>query len=112
MAMLVGLNEAKAQLRQDSNDDDGYITMLIHAASGMVLNYLKRDLNDLTSDDLIDYDSEGVIIMEEETRMATLYLIGMLYRDRDGQMSDKWQQGYLPYPVTAMLYPLRDPALK
>lgn len=110
MAMLVGLNEAKAQLQVDHNDQDAHITFLIHAASGAVLNYLKRDLNDIESDDALVMDSDGVIEMEDEVKLATLYLIGVMFRDRDGVDMAGWDHGYLPKPVIALLYPLRDPA--
>jgi hypothetical protein len=113
MVMLVGLNEAKAQLQVDHNQQDAHIEMLIHACSGAVLNYLKRDVADLDSDNALEVDSDGVIIMEWEVTLATLYLVGVMFRDRDGpasiEQSSFVDQGYLPRPVTALLYPLRDP---
>lgn len=111
MVMLVTLEEAKRQIQVDHTDQDAHITLLIHAASGAVLNYLKRDLTDLDSDGELEVDSEGVVVMEYEVQLATLYLIGVMFRDRDGVDMGAWEQGYLPKPVTALLYPLRDPAL-
>lgn len=111
MVMLVGLNEAKAQLQVDHSDQDAHITFLIHAASGAVLNYLKRDLTDLDSDGELETDSEGVIEMEPEVRMATLFLIGELFRNRDDATSPGWEHGYLPKVVIGLLTPLRDPSL-
>ncbi len=110
MVMLCTLSEAKAQLQMDHSDQDAHITLLIHAASGAVLNYLKRDLTELESDDTLEIDSDGVIVMEDEVKLATLYLIGVMFRDRDGVDTNAWEHGYLPKPVIALLYPLRDPA--
>ena len=112
MVMLVGLNEAKAQLQVDHSDQDAHIRFLISAASGSVLNYLKRDLTDIDSDGELETDSEGVIVMEDEVSMAVLFLVGELFRNRDDGGSAGWSMGYLPPVVTALLYPLRDPALK
>ena len=111
MAMLVGLNEAKAYLRMDHADDDQKITFLIHACSGAVLNYLKRDLTNLDSDGQLFEDSEGVVEMEDEVKLAVLYWVGLTYRDPDGVEADKWTPGYPPTPIMNLLYPLRDPAL-
>lgn len=117
MYKLVGLEEAKAQLRVDTDADDTLIEFLINACSRIVLNYLKRDIADMDSDELVsgdvsvEYDSDGVLEMEDEVRLATLYLIGVMYRDRDGEHSKEWRLGYLPLPVIALLYPLRDPSL-
>jgi hypothetical protein len=38
-------------------------------------------------------------------------MVGILARDRDGVEAKDWDHGYLPRPVTSLLYPLRDPAL-
>jgi hypothetical protein len=43
--------------------------------------------------------------------MATILLTGHFYNNPDGDPEHDWEQGYLPRPVTALLYPLRDPAL-
>ena len=110
MVMLVGLNEAKAQLQVDHSDQDAHIRFLISAASGSVLNYLKRDLSDLESDGEYFEDSEGVVEMEDEVKMATLFLVGELFRNRDDATAEGWETGYLPKVVTALLYPLRDPS--
>ena len=44
-------------------------------------------------------------------RMATLYLTAWMYRNRDQNADEAFQPGYLPAPVTAMLYALRDPVI-
>lgn len=111
MVMLVSLADAKAQLQVDHDLQDSHIELLIHACSGAVLNYLKRDVTDLDSDGTLEVDSDGIIVMEYEVSLATLYLIGVMFRDRDGVDMADWEAGYLPRPVTALLYPLRDPSL-
>lgn len=117
MYKLVGLNEAKVHLRVDSDAEDAHIELLINACSGAVLNYLKRDISDMQSDESVGgdievvFDSDGVLEMEDEVKLSVLYLIGVMYRDRDGAMMKDWQHGYLPPPVIALLYPLRDPSL-
>lgn len=109
MTMLVSLEEAKAQIRQTQDHEDEHIVLQIHAASAAVLAYLK-------SYDFVDSDGEAVA--EEvpyQVKAATLILVAMLFRDRDGPASiveSSWDQdGYLPRPVVALLYPLRDPAM-
>lgn len=126
--MYVTLDRAKAHLNMDHDDDDSLITAYIVAASGAVKNYIKsasvyevlRDSNDdpiLDSNDDPTYetDSSGDKIVRFEVQAAVLILIGYLYKDRDDNgntaIGGGFDAGYLPNPVTALLYPLRDPAL-
>jgi hypothetical protein len=89
-----------------------------------VKNYIKsasvyeidRDSNDdpiLDSNDDPTYvtDSSGDKIVRFEVEAAVLILIGHFYKDRDENADGAFEAGYLPRPVTALLYPLRDPAL-
>ena len=46
-----------------------------------------------------------------EVRAATVLMIGHLMRNPDNNVEGAFDRGYLPMPVTALLYPLRDPAL-
>lgn len=112
--MLVSLATAKNHLRMDHDAEDTLIEIYIHAASGAVLNYLKSN-----GDAYLD--SNGTIPMDiflepvgipYEVQAATLLLVGHFYKDRDNNEGGAFQQGYLPMPVTALLYPLRDPALQ
>ena len=112
--MLVSLATAKDHLRMDHEAEDVLIEIYIHAASGAVLNYLKSGADGF-------YDSNGLIPTDiflepigipYEVQAATLLLIGHFYKDRDNNSDGAFQQGYLPMPVTALLYPLRDPALQ
>lgn len=119
MTMLVGLAETKARLRFDHDAEDADLTLLIQAASQMVLNYLKMDESEFAGSEYDtdgDYptDTDGVLIGMDafpDVRAATIYLVGVLKRDPDGAEMDKWEHGYLPRPVMAMLYTLRDPAI-
>lgn len=120
MTMLVSLAETKARLRYDHSDEDVDLTFLIEACSQMVLNYLKVDESffagsEYDTDGTWPTDSDGVLIGTDnypEVKTATMYLVAVIKRDPSGVESDKWTMGNLPFPVMAMLYPLRDPALK
>ncbi len=119
MTMLVSLAQTKARLRFDTDAEDVDLTFMIEAASQMVMNYLKTDESffagsEYDTDGTWPADTDGVLIGADsypEVQTATIYLAGVLKRDPDGVEMDKWQMGYLPFPVMAMLYPLRDPAL-
>lgn len=112
MVMLVSLAKASAHLRQDTDDDDADLTLKIHAASGAVINYLKAGATFLDSSDDVETDSFGDPIgVPYEVEAAVLLLLGDLYANREPQDTDVWDRGYLPRAVTALLYPLRDPAL-
>ena len=62
---------------------------------------------DSAGDVIVDSNDEPVGI-PYEVQCAVLILVGYLYRNRD--TNDGFDPGYLPAPVTALLYPLRDPA--
>lgn len=123
--MLVRLEQAKEHLLVDFSSADADIKMKISAASGAVLNYLKNrkklyvvevdedgdEVLDSQGDPVYQLDSQGERIIRSEVQHATLLLLGVFFRDRDGSDSSIWQPGFLPAPVTALLYPLRDPAV-
>lgn len=123
--MLVTLEQAKEHLLVDFDDADNDIKLKISAASGSVLNYLKNrkklyvpqvdedgyDVLDSQGDVVYELDSSGDRIIRDEVKHATLILLGYFFRDRDGAEGKDWAPGFLPPPVTALLYPLRDPAL-
>lgn len=123
--MYVTLERAKAHLSMDHDEDDTLITAYVQAASGAVKNYLKsgspyeveRDSNDDPALDsngnpTYELDSSGDKIVRAEVQSAVLLMIGHLYKDRDENPDSAFEAGYLPKPVTALLYPLRDPALR
>lgn len=122
--MYVTLDRAKEHLNMDHSSDDNLITVYIQAASGAVKNYLKsaspyeveRDSNDdiivdSSGDPIYVEDSSGDKLVSYPVQAATLLMVGFLYKDRDENPDDAFARGYLPMPVTALLYPLRDPAL-
>lgn len=122
--MYVTLDRAKTHLNMDHDEDDNLIGMYITAASRAVKNYLKsgspfkvetdsdgNDVLDSSGDPVYERDSSGAKIIAEEVQAATLLLIGHLYKDRDENPDGAFEAGYLPKPVTALLYALRDPAL-
>lgn len=104
--MFVTLEEAKTQVRQGLDVDDEQLMLLIQAASASVANYLKDQAPVVDSSGEVDL--QGI---RPEVKQATLILLAIFYRDPDGQSVADWSAGYLPRPVTSILYPLRDPAL-
>lgn len=98
------LTDTKRSLRMldTETDDDALLEMLITAASKSVANYLKSSADPLLPD--------GAEI-PGEVRVATIILVGFLYRSPDQDPDKYFERGYLPAPVTALLYPLRDPAI-
>ena len=118
MTMLVTLPEAAEQLRRDTTDDNADLTLKIHAASGAVLNYLKganRFVQEVDADGNPVFDADGKPVYTTEVlfevKAAVLLMVGYLYKDRDNDKDREYEQGFLPRPVTALLYPLRTPAL-
>ena len=122
--IYVTMEQAKHQLQMDHDDDDSLIAGYIKSASKAVKNYIKsaspfeveRDAHDnpvLDSggDPIYVTDSQGDMVVAAEVQQATLLLVGYFYKDRDNNADGAYEQGYLPKPVTALLYPLRDPAL-
>lgn len=122
--MYVTLARAKQHLNMDHDLDDVLIDAYIRASSEAVKNYLKsaspydveRDSNDdpvldSAGDPIYAVDSNGDKIVRYAVQAATLLMVGFLYKDRDENPDDEFERGYLPRPVTALLFPLRDPAL-
>lgn len=123
--MYVTLERGKQHLNMDHDLDDVLITAYIGAASGAVKNYLKssspyeveRDSNDdpipdSSGDPIYIVDSSDDKVVKYEVQAAVLLMLGFLYKDRDENPDQAFAQGYLPKPVTALLYPLRTPALR
>lgn len=104
MIMLVSVEEASAWVRRDSDDgDDAGVLLLVESASDAVLNYLKAPA--------FIVDGEVVGEVPPVVKAATLQMFGYLYRLRGEDEKGEYEAGYLPRPVTALLYPLRDPSL-
>jgi len=119
MTMLVTIEDAKARLRIVHDAEDLDLEMMIQQASAAVMNYLGLAQDYYTAatassdsdSDLVSSDGTTTIPVPDEVQLATLLLVGILYRDRDGTEAKEWQHGYLPWPVTSFLYPLRDPVM-
>jgi hypothetical protein len=47
----------------------------------------------------------------KDIQMAVILLAGHYYRNPDNDIEEAFERGYLPRPVTAILYPLRDPTM-
>lgn len=120
--MYVTLARAKQHLNMDHDLDDVLIDAYIRASSEAVKNYLKsaspyeveRDSNDdpifdSSGDPIYVVDSSGKKVVKYAVQAATLLQLGFLYKDRDENADGAYDMGYLPKPVTALLYPLRDP---
>lgn len=104
--MFITLQDATQHLRVDDDADDSDITLKVHAASGAVRNYLKSAADAY-------FDADGAVIAAKvpfEVQAATLLMLGYLYKQRDEDSGHEFEEGKLPRPVTALLYPLRDPA--
>lgn len=121
---LISLEEAKAHLQMDHDESDAEIQRMIAEASAAVLNYLDgapigqpvRDEQGVVvrdTDDEVVYlrDSDDNLIVRFEVQAATKLLVGYLFRLRDEDERREFEMGYLPRPVTALLYPLRRPAV-
>lgn len=123
---LITLEEAKAHLLVDHDDDDLDIERKLQEASSAVLTYLdgapigqpQRDEQGTivrTADGGIEYLRDGDdLVIRYEVKAAVKLLLGELYKHReteqDGEVPHQYGYGYLPRPVVALLYPLRKPA--
>lgn len=104
--MLVSLDQAKAQIREIDDCSDDEITLMIEGASQTIANYLQSAFDpflDSTGDPHVD--SDGVVMdIPDDIKMATLILIGINYRNRDGDEEKLFGLGQLPFAVTAQIY--------
>ena len=100
---LATTEQARARLRLDDDFSEDDIELAIAGASEAVMAYLKRPVN----------YTEDTDPAPPQVVNAVLLLTGIFLRDPDGvEANDKWEQGYLPHAITALLYPLRDPAME
>ncbi|MEY9098885.1 hypothetical protein ABIA24_001794 [Sinorhizobium fredii] len=112
MISLVTLEDCKAALNIDHNDDDNAkLPLLIGAASQAVVRYLKDQAAEIMDLDAIQESPPDLDSVPEDVAVATIMLVGHFYKEPDGDAEKAFERGYLPMPVTALLYPLRDPAL-
>lgn len=112
MWMLVSLDRVKEVLRVTHENDDGMLEILTAGASRAVLRYLKGQAGDLLSiDSPPDSPPNDLEAVEEDVQIAVILLVGHLYRNPDNDTESAFDRGDLPKPVTALLYPHRDPTL-
>ena len=112
--MLVSLANVKVHLGIDFTTYDSYITLQINGASEMIIEYLKNGADSFTDSmgNTID-DSNGVAIgVPYRVQCACMLLVGYMFKNRDVNPENAFQLGMMPNDVTAMLYSLRDPALR
>lgn len=107
MPALVSLDQVKKALRIDTNDFDPDLDYKIGAASEAVIGYLKAGADGFfVSGDEIDPDA-----VPDRVQVATIMLVGYLFRNPDSDPDKDFELGYLPKPVMSLLYSMRDPAL-
>lgn len=107
MINLVTLEEAKEHLRVDHDADDSDIQLKIAGVSAVILDYLKD-----AADKIIDDNGQPIESTElYRVKIAVLLLLGILYKDRDGELMSQWRLGFLPDSVTALIYSLRSPTV-
>lgn len=107
MSLPVTLQQVKDHLRVDTDAEDSDIGLKLLSAQSAVLAYLKvATLDALKVGSPAEYPAGA----EGSITAATLLMVGYFYRDRDNDENHEWEQGYLPRPVTALLYGFRDPA--
>lgn len=117
MLQLVTLAQASSYVRRGGQTaDDAELTLLSQAASQAIAMHLEsgtRYLEFLNSDlEAIDENSDGVAQnVPEVVQAATLFLTAWLYRHRDEDDQKAFESGFLPYPVRALLGPLRVPVM-
>lgn len=114
MIDLITLEEAKAHLYIIHDADDADLKLKIYGASEAVLDYLKAEgvKNFIGEDGELLKDDEGNSLVPFKVKAATLLMLGYLHKDRDDNPGNAFEHGYLPKPVTALLYSMRDPALR
>ena len=125
MIELITMEEAQAHLKITDPDVDLLdLQLKIRAATKAVLNYLgpanfyeyEVDLNnfpivDTNGDPIYAETSAGARIVMYEVQAAVLLMLGYLNRDRDVDEEKAFEMGFIPRPVTALLYPLRTPTI-
>lgn len=112
MWMLVSLARVKTALRVTTDDDDEILEVYIAAASRAVHAYLGDQAGELLSiDSPPDSPPNDLEDVDERIQAAVIMLTGHFYRAPDQNPDGAFEQGYLPKPVTALLYSMRDPTL-
>ena len=119
MIGLVPVDMVRMALRIDDGESDELLEFYIAAASRAVTRYLKSQASEAVT--IVDSPAIDSPVMaapddlgnvDEAVQMAVVYLTGVFYKQPDGDEAKHFADtGELPYVVTALLYPLRDPTL-
>ena len=111
--LIVTIQEARGWLHLDDAETDATISRALSAASRAVVRYLKWQAGDiLVIDSPPDSPPNDLSAVPDDVAMAVLMLAGILMKERDGDEEGMFYDlGQLPKPVTALLYPLRDPTI-
>lgn len=119
MRAFLSVAQVKKRLRIDNDNEDDDIQAMILSSTSVILNYLKNQTLYQDSNGDVLVDSNGDVIVSQppnhagvpaEVMLSTALLVGLMYRDRDGEEMASWEQGYLPWFISAPMYQLRDPA--
>jgi hypothetical protein len=109
---FVSVNQIKIALRIDHDEEDSNLENLISAASRAIAVYIQMPTEPFAdTSGQIPFDTAGDPIVPEDVQHATIMLVGIWFRDPDGTEMEKWQQGYLPFAVTAGIYHYRTPSV-
>jgi hypothetical protein len=108
MIEFVTLEEAKGHLRIDTDAGDDDIKQKILSASSAIFDYVQGSREKLIDKDGVIIDGTAEL---QRVKMATLILVGILDRVRDGQEEKNYTAGNLPFSVTAHIYSLRAPTI-
>jgi hypothetical protein len=119
MDPFITVDDVRAQVRGDDVDtSDEEAEFFALAATRIISNHLKSSSPyepEVDSSGAIVLDSSGEVVytddVKPEVKQATRYLVGILWKNRDGDPEAMFADGRLPAPVRAILGPLRDPAL-
>ena len=90
--MLVSVDEVKAHLRIDQDEEDLYLESLIRQAQAAAEDYCRVSVED---------DAP------EPVRLAILLFVGFYYENRD--LPDRTTYGTMRIAFQNLLYPYRDP---
>lgn len=111
--LIVTIQEARDWLHLDDVEPNSVVSRALSAASRAVVRYLKWQAGSiLIIDSPPNSPPDDLTTVPDDVAMAVLMLAGILMKERDGDADGMFfDVGQLPKPVTALLYPLRDPTL-
>ena len=90
--MIVSVDEVKAHLRIDQDEEDAYLEGLIRQAQAAAEDYCR-----------VSFEDDA----PEPVRLAILLFVGFYYENRD--LPDRTTYGTMHIAFQHLLYPYRDP---